>query len=121
MREQGDSTPQGGGAPAVNEHGLDFCRDDHPLLRLKQALDWAALQHDGHPLAHGCKNVDGEPGRPCCALVCAFIGLDVVKVITRTDGGLPQRERCGAALLDLPHPQMMHVRDHSNIAEPRRH
>ena len=44
MRERGDSTPEGEGAPAGKGEWVSiFVRDDHPLLQLKQALDWAAL------------------------------------------------------------------------------
>ena len=66
MRERGDSTPEGEGAPAGKGEWVSiFVRDDHPLLQLKQALDWAALTAGmvTHWRAAG-KNVDGGPGVP---------------------------------------------------------
>jgi hypothetical protein len=65
MRERSDSTLDGAGAPAVQgEWVAIFVGDDHPLLRLKQALDWAALTAVLviHWRAAG-KKVDGGPGR----------------------------------------------------------
>ena len=44
MRERTDCTRTGGGAPAVAGEWVSiFVGDDHPVLRLKQALDWPAL------------------------------------------------------------------------------
>jgi hypothetical protein len=66
MREPSDSTPAGGGAPAgIGVWVSIFVGDDPPLLRLKQALDWAALTEVrvNHWRAAG-KNVDGGPGLP---------------------------------------------------------
>jgi hypothetical protein len=66
MRERGDSTLEGGGAPAVNGAWVSiFVGDDPPLLRLKRALDWAAITAVmvTHWRAAG-KNVDGGPGLP---------------------------------------------------------
>jgi hypothetical protein len=66
MRERSDSTLDGSGAPAVNGAWVSiFVGDDHPVLRLKQALDWAAITEGmvTHWRAAG-KNVEGGPGRP---------------------------------------------------------
>jgi len=55
----------GGGVPAVKGKWVSiFVGDDHPVLRLKQALDWAALTAVmvTHWRTAG-KNVDGGPGR----------------------------------------------------------
>jgi hypothetical protein len=66
MRERSDCTPAGGGAPAVNGAWVSiFVGDDQPLIRLKQALDWAALT--AVMVIHwrrAGKNVDGGPGLP---------------------------------------------------------
>jgi hypothetical protein len=66
MRERSDSTPAGRGAPAVKGAWVSiFVGDDHPVLRLKQALDWAAIEAVmGTHWRRAGKNVDGGPGRP---------------------------------------------------------
>jgi hypothetical protein len=67
MRVRGDSTPEGGGAPAVNGAWVSiFVRDDHLLLRLKQALDWAAITAVmvTHWRTAG-KNVEVKSPNPC--------------------------------------------------------
>jgi hypothetical protein len=120
MREQGDSTPQGGGAPAVNGAWVSiFVGDDHPLLRLKQALDWAAITAVmvTHWRTAG-KNVDGEPGRPWpVPLYAPLLVLMWVKAYhARQMEDYLSESVVARRFLDLPHPQMMHVRDHSNIA-----
>jgi hypothetical protein len=54
-----------------------FVGDEHPVLRLKQALDWAALTAVmvSHWRAAG-KNVDGGPGlRWPVALYVPLLGL----------------------------------------------
>jgi len=66
MRDRGESTPDGEGAPAgKGEWGSIFVPDDQPLLRLKRALTWEALTAVmvTHWRAAG-KNVDGGPGLP---------------------------------------------------------
>jgi hypothetical protein len=66
MREQGDSTLEGGGAPAVRGAWVSiFVPDAHPVLGRKRALDWEALTvvMVNHWRAAG-KNVEGGPGLP---------------------------------------------------------
>jgi hypothetical protein len=66
MRERSDSTPAGGGAPVGTGAWVSiFVGDDHPLIRLKQALDWVALT-EGMVIhwRRAGKNVDGGPGLP---------------------------------------------------------
>ena len=61
MRERNDSTLPGGGTPVMSGAWVSiFVGDDHPLLQLKQALDWDAIQAVmvTHWRAAG-KNVDG--------------------------------------------------------------
>jgi hypothetical protein len=66
MGERSASTREGGGAPAGKGEWVSiFVGDEHPLLRLKQALDGVALTEG--MLTHwrtAGKNVDGGPGRP---------------------------------------------------------
>lgn len=66
MREGHDSTPEGGGTPAVKgAWGSIFVGDEHPMMRLKQALDWKAIKDAlGTPWRAEGKNGDGRPGRP---------------------------------------------------------
>ena len=66
MRDRGESTPEGDGAPAgKGEWVVIFVPDDQPLLRLKRALNWAVITAVmvTHWRAAG-KNVDGGPGLP---------------------------------------------------------
>jgi hypothetical protein len=64
MRERSDCTLAGGGTPAGTGAWVSiFVPDKHPVLRLRRALDWAALTAVmvTHWRAAG-KNVDGGPG-----------------------------------------------------------
>jgi hypothetical protein len=64
METRNDSTRTSVGAPARPGAWVSlFVGDEHPLLRLKQGLDWAALTEVlvTHWRAAG-KNVDGGPG-----------------------------------------------------------
>jgi hypothetical protein len=66
MRDRGESTPDGDGAPAGKGEWVSiFVPDDHPVLRLKRALNWEAITAVmvTHGRAGG-KNVDGGPGLP---------------------------------------------------------
>ncbi len=66
MQERSDSTPVGAATPVVSGAWVSiFVGDDHPLLRLKAALDWAAIQAEmSHHWRAAGKNVDRGPGRP---------------------------------------------------------
>ena len=102
MRERSDSTLAGRGAPAGKGAWVSiFVGDEHPVLRLKQALDWAAITAVmvTHWRAAG-KNVDGRARAAVAgALVCALIGLNVAQDVSRApNGGVHQRERGGAAV-----------------------
>ena len=45
MPERSDSTPPSAGTPVVPGAWVSiFVGDEHPLLRLKATLDWAAIQ-----------------------------------------------------------------------------
>jgi hypothetical protein len=66
MRARHDSTLQGGGTPAgTGAWGSIFVGDEPPLIRLQQALDWAALT-EGMVVQwrRAGKNVEGGPGLP---------------------------------------------------------
>jgi hypothetical protein len=66
MRERSDSTPEGDGAPAGKGQWVSiFVPDDHPVLRLKRALNWEAITAGMvKPWRAAGKNVDGGPGLP---------------------------------------------------------
>jgi hypothetical protein len=120
MRERGDSTLGGGGAPAVNGAWVSiFVGDDHPLLRLKQALDWAAITTVmvTHWRTAG-KNVDGGPGRPWpVPLYAPLLVLMWVKSYhARQMEDYLSESVVARRFLDLTQQQAMHVRDHSSIA-----
>jgi hypothetical protein len=120
MRDCGHSTLVGSGAPGVcGEWVAIFVPDEHPLLRLKRALDWEALTAVmvTHWRAAG-KNVDGGPGRPWpVPLYVPLLVLMWVKAYhARQMEDYLSESVVARRFLDLPHPQMMHVRDHSNIA-----
>ncbi len=120
MRERGDSTLEGGGAPAGNGAWVSiFVGDDPPLLRLKQALDWAAIT--AVRVTHGRtagKNGAGGPGRPWpVPLYAPLLVLRWVKCYhARQMEDYRSESVVARRFLDLPHPQVMHVRAHSNIA-----
>jgi hypothetical protein len=96
-----------------------FVADTHPLLQLKRALDWPALQAVmvRHWRAAG-KNVDGRPGLPWpVALYVPLLVLMAVKALSAR-----QMEEYGTenvvarVFLDLAENPLPHLRDHSNIA-----
>ncbi len=66
MNKQTDSTATQGAAPTVSGVLVSiFVPDEHPLLRLKAALDWEAIT--GVMVRHwrqAGKNVDGGRGLP---------------------------------------------------------
>ncbi len=66
MRERADCTPDGAGVPAgTGEWVSIFVGDEHPVMRLKQALDWAAVTAVMVTQWRAAgKNVDGGPGQP---------------------------------------------------------
>ncbi len=120
MREQTDSTPSGEGAPVVPGAWVSiFVGDDHPLLQLKEALDWAAIQAvmSQHWRAAG-KNVDGRPGRPWP--VPLYVPLLVLMwLMTYSSRHMEEyisESVVARRFLDLPDGALAQVRDHSAIA-----
>ena len=96
-----------------------FVADAHPLLQLKRALDWPAIQAVmvRHWRAAG-KNVDGRPGLPWpVALSVPLLVLMAVKALS-----VRQMEEYGAenvvarVCLDLAENPLPHLRDHSDLA-----
>jgi hypothetical protein len=120
MSARGDSTPDGAGAPAgTGEWVSIFVGDEHPVMRLKRALDWEALTAGmvKYWRAAG-KNVDGRPGLP--GPVQLYVPLLVLMwgkaYHARQMEDYLRESAVARRFLDLPQPQMMRVRDHSNIA-----
>jgi rhodanese-related sulfurtransferase len=120
MRERSDCTPAGGGAPAVHGAWVSiFVGDEHPLLRLKQALDWAALTEGMvTQWRRAGKNVDGGPGLPWpVALYVPVLVLMWLKSYHARQMEEYLRESVVARrFLDLKDGELKPIRDHSSIA-----
>jgi hypothetical protein len=120
MRAQRDSTLSSGGVPEVSgEKVTIFVPDTHPLMKLQQTLDWAALRavmiH--HWRAAG-KNVDGRRGQKWpVGLYVPVVVLMLVKVWHARameeylNESVVARRFCG-----LSEQLELQVRDHANIA-----
>jgi hypothetical protein len=120
MRERRDSTLDGGGAPAVKGEWVSiFVGDDHPVMRLKQALDWEAIKEamGTHWRAAG-KNVDGGPGRPWPVhLYAPLLVLMWVKAYpSRQMEDYLSESVVARRFLDLQDEELKPIRDHSSIA-----
>jgi hypothetical protein len=120
MRERSESTPAGGGAPAGTGAWVSiFVEDDHPLLRLKQALDWAALTEGMvTQWRRAGKNVDGGPGLPWpVSLYVPLLVLMWLKSYHSRQMEEYLRESVVARrFLALPDAALKPLRDHSSIA-----
>src|SRR5215510_5170160 len=96
-----------------------FVADTHPLLQLKRALDWQAIQavmvH--HWRAAG-KNVDGRPGLPWpVSLYVPLLVLMSVKALSARQMEEYSSENVVARLfLDFEGTLLPHLRDHASIA-----
>lgn len=120
MQEHRDSTPVGAAAPGVSGAWVSiFVGDEHPLLQLKQTLDWAAIQAEmsTHWRAAG-KNVEGGPGRPWPVSLYAPL---LVLMWLKTYSSRHMEEYISESVvarrfLDLPDGALAQVRDHSAIA-----
>jgi hypothetical protein len=120
MQERSDCTPAGADAPVVPGAWVSiFVGDEHPLLRLKAALDWAAIQAEmsRHWRAAG-KNVDGRPGRPWPVQLYAPL---LVLMWFKTYSSRHMEEYISESVvarrfLELPDGALAQVRDHSAIA-----
>jgi len=113
-------TPEPRAVPELPPHVVSlFVADTHPLLQLKRALDWPALQAVmvRHWRAAG-KNVDGRPGLPWpVALYVPLLVLMAVKALSARQMEEYSAENVVARVfLDLAENPLPHLRDHSNIA-----
>ncbi len=115
-----DSTRTSGGAPARSGAWVSlFVGDEHPLLRLKAELDWAALTEVrvSHWRAAG-KNVDGGPGLPWpVPLYVPLLVLMWVKAYhARQMEEYISESVVARRFLDLTEPEAKQIRDHASIA-----
>lgn len=120
MRVRSESTLAGGGAPAGPGEWVSlFVGDEHPVLRLKQGLDWAGLTAVmvTHWRAAG-KNVDGGPGVPWpVALYVPLLVLMWVKCYhAREMEEYISESVVARRFLDLQEPEVKQIRDHASIA-----
>ncbi len=120
MGEHGDFTTAASTAPEARGLVVSiFVSDDHPLLRLKRALDWHQLTAvmTRHWRAAG-KNLDGGRGRrwPVELYVPLLVLMWIESLDARQMEKYLSESVVARRFLDLTHQQMMHVRDHSNIA-----
>jgi len=120
MREQGNSTAAASAAPEASGVLVTiFVPDDHPLLRLKRALDWAAIK--AVMIKHwrqAGKNVDGGRGlRWPVELYAPLLVLMWVETLhSRQMEQYLSESVVARRFLDLTGQRLMHVRDHANIA-----
>jgi hypothetical protein len=120
MREGPDSTPEGGDTPAVKGAWVSiFVGDEHPMMRLKQALDWKAIKEAmvTHWRADG-KNVDGRPGRPWPVQLYAHL---LVLMWVKTYHARQMEDYLSESVvarrfLALRDAELKPIRDHSSIA-----
>jgi hypothetical protein len=120
MRDRGESTPEGDGAPAgKGEWVVIFVPDDQPLLRLKRALNWAVITAVmvTHWRAAG-KNVDGGPGLPWP--VALYVPLLVLMWLKSYHARQMEEYLSESVLawrfLDLQVARVQPLRDHASIA-----
>ena len=120
MRDRGESTPDGDGAPAgKGEWVVIFVPDDQPLLRLKRALNWEVITAVmvTHWRAAG-KNVDGGPGLPWP--VALYVPLLVLMWLKSYHARQMEEYLSESVLawrfLDLQVARVQQVRDHASIA-----
>lgn len=120
MREWSDSTRAGSGAPAgTGEWVSIFVGDEHPVLRLKQALDWAAITEGMvTQWRKAGKNVDGGPGRPWpVSLYVPLLVLMWVKAYhARQMEDYISESVVARRFLALPDGELHQIRDHASIA-----
>jgi hypothetical protein len=96
-----------------------FVGDEHPLLRLKAGLDWAALTEVmvTHWRAAG-KNVDGGPGVrwPVHLYVPLLVLMWVKAYHARQMEEYVSESVVARRFLDLQEPEVKQIRDHASIA-----
>lgn len=120
MRGQNDSTTVACAAPEVSGVLVSiFVPQDHPLLQLKRALDWAALtQVCVKRWCKAGKNVGGGPGRPWT--VSLYVPLLVLMRVRHLHDWAMERylgyDASARAFIGWTSESAPWVRDHSNIA-----
>lgn len=96
-----------------------FVAFDHPLLRLKRALDWEKIQAlmVTHWRAAG-KNVDGGPGQawPVSLYVPLLVLMSVKALASRQMEEYTRENVVARLFLDYQEQLLPPIRDHSNIA-----
>jgi hypothetical protein len=120
MREQSESTLAGGGAPAGAGGWVSILVGDaHPVLRLKQVLDWAAITEGMvTQWRRAGKNVEGGPGRPWpVSLYVPLLVLMWVKAYhARQMEDYISESVVARRFLALRGGELQQVRDHASIA-----
>ncbi len=96
-----------------------FVAHNHPVLQLKRALDWPAIQAVmvRHWRAAG-KNVEGRPGLPWpVSLYVPLLVLMAVKALnSRQMEEYLAENGVARVFVDLPNQRAPQIRDHANIA-----
>jgi len=96
-----------------------FVPDDHPLLRLKRALDWNAITEVMSKYWRKAgKNLDGRRGQPWPVqlYVPLLVLMWVESLHSRQMEKYISESVVARRFVDLAHQQLMSVRDHSSIA-----
>ena len=120
MREHNDSTMAASAAPEAPGVLVSiFVPDDHPLLQLMRALDWAAItQVCVKYWREAGKNVDGGPGRPWP--VSLYVPLLVLMRVQHLHDRAMERylayDAAARVFIGWTKESTPWVRDHSNIA-----
>ncbi len=96
-----------------------FVGDDHPLLRLKQALDWEEIK--GVMVSHwrrAGKNVDGRPGRawPVHLYAPLLVLMWVKTYCSRQMEDYLSESVVARRFVDVKDQELKSMRDHSSIA-----
>jgi len=119
-----DSITAAGAVPAARGVLVSiFVPDDHPLLRLKRALDWEAItQVMVRCWSQAGKNVAGGQGRkwPVSLYVPLLVLMWIKTWHSRQMEQYVSESVVARRFLDLTEQQMMPVRDHSNIDRAER-
>ncbi len=100
-----------------------FVPDEHPLMRLKRALDWEAITQVMVRCWHQAgKNVAGGPGRwwPISLYVPLLVLMWIKTWHSRQMEEYISESVVARRFLDLTEPPMLHLRDHSNIDRAER-
>ncbi len=120
MTEQAESTALAASLPAAtNEKVVMVVSHDHPLLRLKEALPWEAIERVMVTAwRQAGKNVDKGPGRPWP--VALYVPLVVLMILKRYDSREMEaylaENAVARVFVGQQASRQMRLRDHANIA-----